>query len=491
MNFSRYNEPAIFFAQGIFIFAAIAPIFDFMGRNLKKFLVILLAAAMSLVYFGPGLLSMTNDHIIGSAFALAIIANFLILKTNKSKLLLIPIIFILPLIKTTGILLSLIIILSVACELIFNLIGRKRPAKEILLKSIVILIILAISALLPMKSWSSYIKSQEQDASSTPSLSMITKSFSDEASEREKTVLKNFKIDLIKRPINFQEGEIKSNIPAYDAYLKIIKKINQPPLGSIAWSLIFLALFILIILFSKKEEKIANISRFTILLLGLAIYAFFHLLAYMYYFSDYEAFKLAAMDRYFSSYFLGLSLVTIAFFATLFQYKTVNKKALIGTLTVLLAYLIVFHTPILVKLVVPPKMMAKSTESVREKTRPFSNEINSKTKEGSKIWVIYQNTKGWECMMIRYDIVPRRMNGGSGNWSLGQKYGPQDVWTNPMPDDVWSEQIIDGKYDYVYLAFADDNFWLNHIGMFADPSVRNHKLFIVEIKDNKARLVAN
>lgn len=491
MSFNRYSEPAIFFAQGFFALASITPIFDFIGRSLKKILAFSLAIAMSLVYFGPGLLSMTNDHIIGSAFAIAIIANLFILKTNKSKLLLLPIIFVLPLIKTTGILLSLIIVLSVIIEIVFNLVRNKVSTKKIFLKSLVVLVLLGFFALLPVKSWDFYMKSQGIDATPMPTPSLILKSFSSEASEREKMVLKNFRRDLIERPINFQEGDIKSDIQIYKTYIKIIEKINRPPLGTLSWSLIFLLLMALMIYCAKEEEKVLNISRFGVLLLGLVVYTFFHLLAYMYYFSEYEALKLAAMDRYLSSYFLSLSLISIAFSAKLLKEKSDNKRIFIWAGSILLVYLMIFHTPTIVKLVVPPKMMAKSTESVRAKTRPFSEEINSKTEKDSKIWVIYQNTKGWECMMIRYDIVPRRMNGGSGNWSLGEKYAPEDVWTNEMPDETWRQQIQDEKFTYVYLAYTDDNFWSHHSGMFADSnSAKSNKLFKVEQKDGQIALIA-
>lgn len=494
MSFGRYSEAAIFFAQGIFVFSAVAPIFDFVGKKLIRVLVFALAIGTALVYFGPGFLSMTNDHIIGVTFAIAVLSNYFILKTNKSKLLLIPIVFCLPLIKTTGLLLSLAIIIVVVIEMLainFGLIKKKKFGKKNILKSVGVLLLLAFFTLIPIKSWDFYIQKQGMEPTPMPAISKLMKSFSPEATQREKTVLKNFKKDLIDRPINTQDGEVKSNVALYKMYLNIIKKTNQPAMGTFTWSLIFCALFGLLICCQETKDKIITSSRLLSMLIGLVIFVFFHLIAYLYFFSDYEAVKLASMDRYFCAYFLGLSLIFIGS-AAVFMKENPAKAKIFGLITgTFLVYLLVFHTPMLARLVVTPKMMAASTELVREKTRPFSNEINANTEVGSKIWVIYQNTNGWECMMMRYDIVPRIMNGGSGNWSLGDKYGPSDVWTNSMDKATWSSQLLDEKYDYVFLAYADENFWNYHSSIFEDSiAAKNHKLFKVTEKNGSAILVA-
>ena len=92
--------------------------------------------------------------------------------------------------------------------------------------------------------------------------------------------------------------------------------------------------------------------------------------------------------------------------------------------------------------------------------------------------------------MIRYDIMPRTMNGGSGNWSLGGKYGPNDVWTNSMDNETWGAQLLDEKYDYVFLAYVDENFWNYHSAIFEDPiGAKTHKLFQVVQKGNGMVLV--
>lgn len=493
MSFGRYSEPAVFFAQGIFVFACITPIFDLASRNLKKILVFALTTAMSLVYFGPGLLSMTNDHIIAVIFASAIIANYFVLKTNRSKLLLIPVIFCLPLLKTTGILLSLTIVLAVTIEILItnSRYNGNKLDKKLIFKAVGVLLIMLFFTALSVKSWDSYIKRQGTEPTPIPSVLKIAKSFTNKASEREKTVLRNFKKDLISRPINIQEGDIKSDISIYKTYLYVIEKINLPRLGTLAWSLIFSGLFTLIIYCQKRKNRVVAASRFLSLLVGLIIYVFFHLLAYLYFFSDYEAFKLAAMDRYFSSYFLSLSLIAIGMSSALLKENPPKAKFFGQVTGIFLIYLLIFHTPMLVRLIVPPKMMAASTQLVRDKTTSFSNEINDNTEENSKIWVIYQNTKGWECMMIRYDIVPRTMNGGSGNWSLGDKYGPNDVWTNSMEKETWSSQLLDEHYNYVFLAYADENFWNHHGEIFEDPvDAKAHKLFRVTQRENRVVLVA-
>lgn len=416
MSLGQYSEAAIFFSQGVFVLAAIAPIFDFVGKSVKKLLIFGLAVGAVLVYFGPGLLSMMNDQIIGVAFANALISNFFILRSKGSKLLLIPLIFSLPLMKTTGLILSLTIVLAVLIDLLISnveLIKEKKPKGGIRVKLALVVIALGIASLLPVKSWNHYIMGQGMAANPTPGWSMIKKSFSAEATDREKRTIESFNLALLERPINNQEGDIKADNIIFRTYLKLVGMTNRPGLSVLGWLLVFTLLFGLIAYCQKPQARIFSFAQYFSLLIGLLIYLFFHLLAYMYYFSEYEGVNLASMDRYVSSYFLGLALVTLSLAAILLRDNPKNKLFKLGFGLVFI-YLLIFHTPAFGRLVIPPSLMAKSTTLVRDETRPFSAEINANTEENSKIWLIYQNTKGWECMMVRYDIVPRKMNGGGG-----------------------------------------------------------------------------
>lgn len=493
LNLGSYSEAAIYFAQGVFVFAAVAPILDLIGRNWKRLLTFGMAIGTTLVYFGPGLLSMTNDHIIGVAFANAILTSSFILLAPKSKLLLVPIIVALPLIKTTGMIISLAIILVVSMELLISNFKRVREKKfkAPALKLILVPIVLLFCAFVSMKSWDLYLQGQGAGATPMPGPAKIFKSFSSQASDKEKLTVKNFNIALLERPINNQEGDIKSGQPIIKFYLKTIDVINRPGLSIIGWLQLFAVIFGLIVYFQNPRNRFLNFTRYLSLLVGLGIYLFFHLLAYMYYFSVYEGTNLFSLNRYVSSYFMGLALIAIGSMAVLFKDNHRQIKMFGMMSGAIFVYLLIFHTPSLVRLVVPPRMIAESTNVVRRQTIPFSSYINANTNNDSKIWLIYQNTRGWECMMVRYDIVPRKMNGGGGNWSLGDKYGHGDVWTNNLPKDVWSSQLLDEHYNYVFLAKADDNFWNHYADLFQNPTeAKLHQLFQVQQLDNRALLVA-
>lgn len=495
LHFSRYSEGALYFSQGIIALSAVSLVFDLVGRNIKRLLIFTLAVVSALVYFGPGLLSIYNDHILGVVFAGAVLASVFILRTSKSKLLLIPVVFILPVIKVTGIILSLTVVMVVLVDLIISNIYQSGTTRQIKLNTvkfiILLTVILGFSAFLPMKSWDYYVKTQGVETTKTPGLSKMKESFSSRATEQEKLIIKNFNNAVISLSMNQQDGGYKSNNQFVKIYLKTIEKVNHQGLAIPWWLLVFSISFGIIVYFQKSKERIITLSVYFTLLVGLSTYLFMHLIAYIYHFSTYEAVNLASMSRYINSYILGFALITIGSVAV-FMRNNIRGVKLLGTTSgVIFLYLLIFHTPPLFRLIIPPQIAAQSTNIVREKTRAVSDTINFNTESSNKIWVIYQNTNGWECMMVRYDIVPRRMNGGGGNWSLGDKYGPGDVWTTNLSKEEWSSQLLDEGYDYVYLAQTDDNFWSHYSELFKDPiGAKSHKLFRVELKDGSAQLVA-
>lgn len=496
LHFSYFSEGALYFSQGILAFSAISLIFDLVGRNIKRLFIFTLAVASALVYFGPGFLSIYNDHILGVVFAGATLASVFILRTNKSKLLLIPVIFALPLIKITGIILSLTVILVVLLDILISniyLIRKKEQTKLSTVKLLIIMmVIFGFSAFLPMKSWNFYLKSQGVVSNFIPGLSKIKKSFSSQATEQEKVIIKNFNNAVISLPMNQQGSDYQFSNQFVKFYLKTIKTINRPGLTIPVWLLIFAIPFVIIIYFHKsKERRIISLCLYFSLLGGLLIYLLIHLLAYMYNFSAFEGMGLASMSRYISSYMLGFALIVIGSVAVYLRDNSRGTKLLGLVSIVVFLYLFIFHTPPLFRLFIPPQVAAQSTNVVREKTRAVSDTINFNTESSSKIWVIYQNTNGWECMMVRYDIVPRKMNGGGGNWSLGEKYGAGDVWTTNLSKEEWGSQLLEEGYDYVYLAQVDDNFWNHYSELFEDPDkAKSYKLFKVQQKDNSVVLIA-
>jgi len=465
LRFSRYNEAVLYFAQGILVLSSISFIFDLVGKHWKKLIVFTVATFSALLYFGPGLLSITNDHIIGVIFASAVLSSVYILRTGKSKLMLIPAIFCLPIIKITGIALSLTVVLIICLDLLIkNLSKIKNRLKLNNWKNMLgIIILMGLAAVVPMKSWDFYVKGQGiVDSSSIPSPSRINEAFSENATTREKTIIGNFKQAVVKMPMNQQDGGYKSEQRIIKFYLTFTEKINKPGLTIPIWLLIFTIPLGFIIYFGKKDDRSRILSLYISLVVGLSVFLFLHLLAYTFYFSEFEGVNLASMSRYINSYLLGMALITIGSLAVFMKENPKYEKVLGWISDIILLFLLIFHTPPFYQLIVPPQIMAKSTEVVREKTKPFSDDINARTEESSKVWLIYQNTNGWECMMVRYEIAPRIMNGGDGSWSLGEKYGSGDVWTNNASKENWSYRLTNEKFDYVYLAQADDNFWTHY-----------------------------
>ena len=492
LHFSHYAESALYFSQGTIMLSALALIFDLIAKNLKNILSIGLAIACTTVYFGPGLLSLMNDQVLGTLFASTVLASFFVLRSNKSKLLLLSAILVLPLIKSTGTVLALTAVLAISLDLIITNSNLFRKREKRFNKAVFILIIVfGLTAILPLKSWDLYLKRQGGEATPPiPSINQIRNAFSDNASERQRLTIKNFKGALISMPMNQQEGEPVSDYPAYKLYLKATTAVSRPALPILAWLSIITLLLAATFYYQTSRERVSTLALYFSLLAGLSAFLLLHFITYLFYFSDYEAVNLASMNRYISAYFLALALVAIgsvAFFIKENPKKSAPLKTVAGAIFI---YLLIFHTPPLTRLIVPPQMMAASTNAVREKTKEFSDYINAHTESTSKVWVIYQNTNGWECMMIRYDIAPRIMN--TNNWSLGSKYGPNDVWTNALPAAEFVRLIQEDSYDYIFLAKVDENFWSHYEELFENPAeAKLHRLFKIQrTADNEISLIA-
>jgi hypothetical protein len=491
-HFSLYREGLLYFAQGIIVFSALALIFDLTARVKKFYLIVGLIIFSAIVYFGPGLLSIMNDHVLGVIFGSAILALLFILRSNKSKLLLFPVIFSLPLIKSTGIVLALTVVLAAALVSIIssaNLFEKKKGGLKVDKFIFVLIIILSLAAIIPAKSWDFRLKIQGVETASFPSWSKIKNAFSDQASEREKSTIRNFGKVIVSLPINQQEGTLGSNHPVFKLYFKAITAINRPALSIPTWLLIFAILFGIIFYFQKPKERTVGLALYFSLLAGLAAYLVVHLFAYIFYFSEFEAENFASISRYLSTYFLGLSIIVIGSVAHFISNNPDKSKFINSVSFLILLYLFIFHTPPLVRLIVPPKLMAASTNVVREKTREFSLYINANTENSSRVWLINQNTNGWECMITRYDIAPRIMN--AKDWSLGNAYGPDDIWTNKRSAEDWAGELLRDHYNYVFLAKVDDNFWSNYHKLFENPvEAKSRKLFRVERENNEVILIA-
>ena len=89
---------------------------------------------------------------------------------------------------------------------------------------------------------------------------------------------------------------------------------------------------------------------------------------------------------------------------------------------------------------------------VRNSMELLSSEINELVPTNSKIYVVFQNSDGYEKIVLTYLIAPIRTNVSCS--SLGIPYDNQDRWTCNLD----FEKVFTG-YDYLVLGIGDEQFW--------------------------------
>ena len=94
---------------------------------------------------------------------------------------------------------------------------------------------------------------------------------------------------------------------------------------------------------------------------------------------------------------------------------------------------------------------------------------SEKLKENERVYVIYQNTDGYDFNLLRFQIAPIRTN-LLWEWSLGKPYSETDYFTYNISKETWVKKLIKENYNYVYFAKVDDQFMNKYGSLFIDKS---------------------
>ena len=233
-----------------------------------------------------------------------------------------------------------------------------------------------------------------------------------------------------------------------------------------------IVLMLLINILMKKMPVIKKYSFYVFM--GLGIYVFGLLFLYCTKFSEYEAIRLASFERYLSIYFLG-----IIFMITVLFINKLNKKTILLLLILLfIPYYNVFNI----------RVSVNNSIGIRSPYLEAENKIKNNIDEDDKIYIISQNTTGFDFWVLRYSLRPNIIN--SGCWSIGEKYYEGDIWTLKISSDEWMNNLIKDDFDYVYIYKSDQEFVKQFGELFNDDSkILNDSLFKVDKKRKKLKFV--
>ncbi|MFH1033694.1 MAG: hypothetical protein V1806_04235 [Pseudomonadota bacterium] len=433
---------------------------------------------------------------------------------KREVFLLVPVLFALPLIKSTGTLFAwMVVSLLLLNSLIAGLARWRRqrqgaaPAPETgpadpplvtlvelevhiqetappppppnhpWLTTLALVLILA-APLAASQSWKQHVAGLEVAASFPTQkidLHSARQAFSPEASDKQKLIRQRFGQALFDLSLsNYLIERERSLVVWLKENLRLPVDELVPGLGLVPW----LGLVGLLILagFLRHRQGAARwrMARAWVLMLTFgAFYLVGLALLYMFSFSEFEGPRLASFGRYVNTLLIPMTMMAWGF--ALPGHDDPPKDQRLGgwRRLVFMACLAVFTITLASQ--APswpgmPKWLAKGDASQdRAVITPMAEVVKKAVPTDKKVFVIWQNSSGRNFHIIRYEIAPRPTN----KWffSLGKPYFEGDVWTEPLTLESWAQMLTDEKFDFVFLARADRQFWQRFGGLFS-PGTR-------------------
>ena len=234
---------------------------------------------------------------------------------------------------------------------------------------------------------------------------------------------------------------------------------------------------------AKGQARARLVAAAVVIVISYGLYLVGMLANYLFAFTEYEGLHVSHFDRYAWTYLAGVALVAWAFIAqrggTESSPVTANRmrKAAAFALSVgLAAYLYCFENTW--ALVVPP-VQGPGDVSFRETLRPELENVRRNTPADSSVYIVYRGTNGIHHWVIAYEIMPRHFN--NKNAPLDVVFRNDNKGRGPVTADQ-AARIVRG-YSYVFVAYAGEEFWTLYGRLFDRSQLISDSLFKVETNE--------
>jgi hypothetical protein len=234
---------------------------------------------------------------------------------------------------------------------------------------------------------------------------------------------------------------------------------------------------ITLLLSKVKQMKDSFSNKICIILpfIGLLGYTIFLVLLYIFKFSEYESVRLASYVRYIDTYLLALLIIIFGMYVSNFNDKKTfqqNNLIIIGILLISLNLMPFNNLTILANSSVNATIEQRSSYLI------YQQYIDKYVDKNSKLYFISNESKGMDYFTAKYLSAPIKINPGS-SWSIGEKYGEEDVWTLEITSEDWERELLN-NYDYVYLFKVDDKFISQFGKLFDSKEIHDNQLYKVD-----------
>jgi len=437
-----FSEGNAFFAHSFLLLSAAAAFTTgFPWRKLFAASAAFLLACLLLPVFGFPFRTVMVDSLIG-LFAGAALAGYFLSEDSRraAALRAVPVLFALPLFKPVGTLLGITAGAAIAADLIYRAWrGRASGAAgRGALAGLSVLLVAALLLLAPAvssRTWAHRVESRELALTFKTNIpsSRILGSFMGGATARDKATIAAFARGLFK------------------------KTMGKPALPPLVWVVLLLAGAAFIFFRSGTPERFQIASLQAAMLAGFSAYSIGLLVLYLHGFSEYEGMKLASFSRYMGLFLLawGASLAGLAVRWLRGKEGKWEARPLYAAAMAALVLAGWAFIPFQNKNLPIRQGVARALAPAKEILSP-----------GDKVYLIWQNTTGYEYWMSRYELVPARPS--LDPFSIGHKYSDGDAWTQDLSVQDWAALLA--RNDYLIIGRADAAFRAKYGSLFArDP----------------------
>jgi len=463
LKYSTFNEGVVYFSHSLLILLPLACFIDskesiWQKTILKTFILIIFLTIFG-VRLGP-IGSIYMDQVVAIFFGCTLVYYVNSKKTFGEIFLIVFILIAFLQLKDSLLAFAFLIIGFIAIDQGFLFVQKK---SNLALKQILFLLsVLFIFSFLSLKTWEHYLGSIniQRTWNINQNLFEIISITLFPTEEYNKLILNNF-IDKFYEPYVIP-NQVSDNLLKYFPMIKWV--LNLSPFQF----LINQFILILFIFSLNKKLSINVILHNLVLLFGYILYLYGLLILYNFSFGDYEGPRLASFERYQSIFQIGWILFNLnyIFQSKFFQNLDFSKFLLkfswipififIVSLSILKIYIDNFT-----------ERGQFRVQELHNRIQIFTQEVQKLTEENSKIKVVWQSSNGLELGIIRYNLIPRFVRGGS----FGIKYNENDVWTNSISKDEFFDDLK--QFDYLLLAFTDSNFWSLYGDIFSEVNLNS------------------
>jgi hypothetical protein len=292
--------------------------------------------------------------------------------------------------------------------------------------------------------------------------------------EATRAVVSGFKEHVISAPI--RAGK-------YSVYAKVARLVTGQNRGAgglsaAGWAAFVAILAAAVVFIAGPGARVRYALAFGVLFAFLAAYLAGLLMLYIGAFSDYEARTLAEFERYAWIYLLGMALAGWALLAREASRKgrEFTGKAALGLAALAATWVYVIENSAYIPLPDVPARLA-----ARDVIAPQLALVRSVTRPRDNVFVIYEHTNTREIKILHFELPELRVNGS--HYSLGAKLGPGDIYTYDITAAQWAEMLREGRYKYVYVAYADAQFREKYAALFQSGTTPEDFLFEVRQPD--------